>query len=512
MKKRNEKGFFLVETMLVIAVVAVTLLIVYKTFSSVYYGFLESDNYNTVNAINALSNIQKYFESIGEIDTSLLSEENTYIDLTNDVKYDSPYYDRLKEEYGITGVYLIDLDYFLNSNNINNFPVLFRRYLKTLKNVDGIAIAICTNGSEFSYVKLKDSVHITLNGNEEDEYGVYINVGGTFTDPGYTGWDGNAPQTEWENGKVLDTNTPGTYYLHYDFGGYLFRRKVEVGNYDAQFAYTGSEQEYVVDAPGYYKIEVWGSQGGAGVKDGTITYDGGYGGYSKGIVSLNKGSIIYVNVGGKGNDATDGKTGSAGGYNGGGTGGNDSNYSSSGGNEPGSGGGGATHISTLSGELSALSSYSIYCQNLSTTCPVLIVGGGGGGGAYYGDGGSGGGFSGTYGTSSSTVFGTQTSGNSFGSGGTGVTNNGGGGGGGGGYYGGGGGAASGSSGGSGSGYIGNTLLTNKYMYCYNCSTSDVESTKTYTTTCANETPTENCAKIGNGYARITYLGSNYTSE
>ena len=36
---------------------------------------------------------------------------------------------------------------------------------------------------------------------------------------------------------------------------------------------------------------------------------------------------------------------------------------------------------------------------------------------------------------------------------------------------------------------------------------DVESTKTFTTTCAEETPTENCAKIGNGYARITYLHS-----
>ena len=56
----------------------------------------------------------------------------------------------------------------------------------------------------------------------------------------------------------------------------------------------------------------------------------------------------------------------------------------------------------------------------------------------------------------------------------------------------------------GSGYIGNSLLTDKFMYCYNCDISDVESTKTYTTTCAEETPTENCAKIGNGFARISF--------
>ena len=57
-----------------------------------------------------------------------------------------------------------------------------------------------------------------------------------------------------------------------------------------------------------------------------------------------------------------------------------------------------------------------------------------------------------------------------------------------------------SKGGGSSGYIGNSLLTNKAMYCYNCEDSSEESTKTISTTRAEETPTENCAKKGNGYA------------
>ncbi|MDY3947777.1 MAG: hypothetical protein SOZ04_00255 [Bacilli bacterium] len=60
-----------------------------------------------------------------------------------------------------------------------------------------------------------------------------------------------------------------------------------------------------------------------------------------------------------------------------------------------------------------------------------------------------------------------------------------------------------SKGGGSSDYIGNSLLTNKAMYCYNCEDSSEESTKTISTTRAEETPTENCAKKGNGYARIT---------
>lgn len=44
------------------------------------------------------------------------------------------------------------------------------------------------------------------------------------------------------------------------------------------------------------------------------------------------------------------------------------------------------------------------------------------------------------------------------------------------------------------------------MYCYNCEEDRVnESTKTYSTTCVFENPISNCAKKGNGYARITYI-------
>ena len=90
----------------------------------------------------------------------------------------------------------------------------------------------------------------------------------------------------------------------------------------------------------------------------------------------------------------------------------------------------------------------------------------------------------------------------FGIGGNG--DSGGGAGGGGGFYGGGGSGPWASAGG-GSGYIGNQQLTDKSMYCYNCQESTEESTKTIATTCVSETPTENCAKSGNGYARITLI-------
>ena len=275
------------------------------------------------------------------------------------------------------------------------------------------------------------------------------------------------------------------------------------GNTVFNFDYTGSEQTFVAPVSGTYKVELWGAQGGNGYDGYTI---GGYGGYSNGILHLNTNEILYINVGGQGfaNKSKAENSTSYGGYNGGG---NSSNAFL---NKLVSGGGGSTHMALVSGILSTLK---------DSKDKILIVSGGGGGTSYesasqVSSGGAGGGYKGNSGITSRTddwcknhavcvpgIGGSQESlkDNDFGAG----LSSGDGAGGGGGYYGGGSGGAV--SGGGGSGYIGNTLLTNKVMYCYNCEESNKESTKTISTTCNEETPTSYCAKKGNGYARITLV-------
>ncbi len=259
------------------------------------------------------------------------------------------------------------------------------------------------------------------------------------------------------------------------------------------FNYTGAEQIFTVPVSGTYKLETWGASG-------VISHWGGqsgYGGYSTGLIHLNKSDLVFLNIGGSGSNR---------GYNGGDSSECD-NLSS---------GGGATHIATKSGLLSSLENY---------ISDILIVSGGGGG-AERQAAGSGGGITGNNGfsiTNDGNLFGTggsQIAGGtgsihadnpakfdvkgSFGQGGCGRSTLDSGPNGGGGFYGGGATTLLGGAGG-GSGYIGNSLLTDKTMYCYNCQESSEESTKTISTTCNEETPTENCAKKGNGYARITLI-------
>lgn len=287
------------------------------------------------------------------------------------------------------------------------------------------------------------------------------------------------------------------------------------------FDYTGDEQTFTVPVTGTYKLETWGAQGGS-YKDAI----GGYGGYSTGVVSLTAKNKIYINVGGSG--ISNSIANASGGYNGGGrssfqqTFENDRYFSS---------GGGATHISFDSGLLYKL-------KGLEDK--ILIVSGGGGG-SYFSignsvsaNGGSAGGYVGNNGIETSEGWGTAGFGGTQTSPGYSLcdvttcnsTNNGldkrqygvadfglGGAnsvpssGGGSGYYGGGA-SVHVQSGGGGSSYIGNSMLINKSMYCYNCTESSEESTKTVSTTCSEETPTENCAKKGNGYARITLISVN----
>ena len=222
-----------------------------------------------------------------------------------------------------------------------------------------------------------------------------------------------------------------------------------------EFTYTGAPTSYTVPVTGEYLVEGWGASGG-NVLDYFPTR-GGLGGYAAGKLRLTAGEVLYVFVGGKGQDrlgahAYGSCTHVPGGWNGGGA------TRSAGNSTPG---GGATDIRI---------------GGLELQHRVLVAGGGGGNGWAYAAGGNGGGLVGSNGTKDQLNWdrtatgasgGTQTAGGAagtsfthcfkspgrLGSGGDGGGFSAGGGGGGGGYFGGGGGGYA-EGGGGGSSYIG----------------------------------------------------------
>ena len=255
-------------------------------------------------------------------------------------------------------------------------------------------------------------------------------------------------------------------------------------NYTTNFSYTGSCTTYTAKSAGYYNLEVWGAQGG----NYNTTYVGGLGGYSKGIVHLEKGTTLYVCVGGQPQTVTTTKTAVPGGFNGGGNGFN-RDYSST--YTYGQAGGGATDI--------RIGENSLYAR--------VIVAGGGSGSNNRTSGYAGGGTSGISGQSG--YAGTQTSagtGGSFGQGGSASTSGNnykyGASGGGGGFYGGGAGTSYSDStnydkySGGGSGYVYTSSTASSYP-------SGCLLNSTYYLTASSTTEGIN---TGNGKATITYIG------
>ena len=239
--------------------------------------------------------------------------------------------------------------------------------------------------------------------------------------------------------------------------------KIDLSNTDINaeitktYDYTGTFQIFSPVFSGYYKIELWGAQGG-NYSSGVV---GGLGSYTSGEIYLNAGEKLYIYVGGQGKGIT-------GGFNGGG------NVSSSTTAGNGVGGGGATDV-----RLVPTSEKNVWNEFESLKSRIMVAAGGGGSAYYYGGdanyayspGGAGGGFSGYDGQISSltvnawklnygvgakqslagyTYYNIRIGNGSFGVGASSSQ----GAGGGGGYYGGGAGAErAGGSGGGGSSYI-----------------------------------------------------------
>ncbi len=177
------------------------------------------------------------------------------------------------------------------------------------------------------------------------------------------------------------------------------------GNTVFNFDYTGSEQTFVAPVSGTYRVELWGA-GGASYDD---RYHGGNGGHTSGFINLNKGTNLYVYVGGTNirKEGTEGPTDVA--FDGGGSADNGGGSADNGDSWPGRyfcGGGRAnyydnTYYFAIGGSAGGLSSYTTKTGantsvNLKPSTQIsgnrFGIGGNhttnGGGGGYYGGGSS----------------------------------------------------------------------------------------------------------------------------
>lgn len=247
-----------------------------------------------------------------------------------------------------------------------------------------------------------NKIKFYLNGSADIE----LNIGGTYTESGASLYiNGVNNSANVTTTGTVNTSTAGTYIITYTYTYNsieykLLRRvyvKAQLASYIKNFSYTGSQQSDSVPYTGWYKVEVWGAEGGNGQDSGSGV--GGKGGYTTGIVWLTSGTTLYAYIGQQGIKYSSGNYAPAT-FNGGGGGGQ--NYLCSSSAVRGGSGGGASDI-RIGG--------TTYYERL------IVAGGGGGGSARSGiNGGAGGGTTGTDGGGGTGggKGGTQTAGGSAG--------------------------------------------------------------------------------------------------
>ena len=138
MKKKSKNGFFLMETLIVVAISFIVMTILYRQVSSVFSNHkLNIVYYNTVDGLFNINHVADFLgqKDVIALSNQLIEEENSgnyFIELTNSFS-DDPYFLLMKETLEIDRIILSFADPTrLRTYNINEFPVSFRNYIKTL--------------------------------------------------------------------------------------------------------------------------------------------------------------------------------------------------------------------------------------------------------------------------------------------------------------------------------------------------------------------------------------------
>ena len=92
-------------------------------------------------------------------------------------------------------------------------------------------------------------------------------------------------------GNIVEPHTTKTFQVKFTNNKTVVEEDDVYETKTYTFDYTGGEQEFVVPYDGDYTLEVWGAEGGDVVTPDKSAM-GGYGGYSKGTLSLKKSQKI----------------------------------------------------------------------------------------------------------------------------------------------------------------------------------------------------------------------------
>ena len=141
MKKNQNKGFMLAETLIAATFILGTLVFLYIQFRNVNQGYQTLFTYNTVDALYAAENMKKFYlqDNFDEIAASFRSNMNRYLDLSEcPASYigESEYCQKLMDILGIKTVIFADVDtnYLVDVLDTTDISPSLQKFIRYVKN------------------------------------------------------------------------------------------------------------------------------------------------------------------------------------------------------------------------------------------------------------------------------------------------------------------------------------------------------------------------------------------
>ena len=156
--KKNDRGFMLVEILLVVTVIITSMIFLYVQISNMDDTYSEVFEYNTITGIYAMENIKNFLidDGVDRIKEGL--KENEYIDLSNcdtNYIYNPSYCTILLESVNVKTLY------FTKQNIVNLYDINFNnnmeKFIKKIShdNSNGYRIIVEYNDGTFSSMKVE---------------------------------------------------------------------------------------------------------------------------------------------------------------------------------------------------------------------------------------------------------------------------------------------------------------------------------------------------------------------
>ena len=147
--KNNNKGFMLVEVIIVTVVIATIMTSLYVAFSRVYKVYDMKSKYSNIDGIYALNIIKNYYIENITIN-KMINDSSTYIDLKNDIESSKKYCSTLNigdeninycnkinsviANYKINNLYIVNKDKLTDLKNISDISQTLKDYINYLDN------------------------------------------------------------------------------------------------------------------------------------------------------------------------------------------------------------------------------------------------------------------------------------------------------------------------------------------------------------------------------------------